>query len=170
MSLWIPARQLDITWMGDPRYWKWTRLPPPDEEEEVAELLDVCWLNIVGKVELKKLLLKTSYSAYLVFKLKEPSYGLTKATARVRFAGGAGNHPDGEVCSVFISKKKRPGERGIFPQPRGKRWMEIKLGEFFNDLGDCGLGHIVEASLFEIQEPNWKSGLLVRGIELLPNY
>lgn len=130
------------------------------------ELLNVCWLHIIVRVDLKELLLKTSYSAYLVFKLRENSYGMTKAIARVKYVNGVRN-PDGDDQSVFIGRTKMPGERGRFPQPRGGGWMEIKLGEFYNNLGDDGF---VEIGLLETVELYWKSGLIVKGIEVVPNY
>ncbi|KAH6803468.1 hypothetical protein C2S51_031715 [Perilla frutescens var. frutescens] len=166
-SYWIPARDLSITWGGDTRYWRWISLPPPQQTEEVAELVDVCWLDIKGYVDLKKLLIKARYSAFLVFKLKEGRRCLNKATARVRIVCD-GKDPEGEEeCRVFIDPDENiPGQQGRLPQAREgeEGWMEIKLGDFFTTLGDDGRS--VEVSLFEVQDPRWKSGLVVKGIEL----
>ncbi|KAL2511679.1 F-box protein PP2-B11 [Abeliophyllum distichum] len=126
-----------------PKYWKWTTLDD-NSRSEVAELVDVCWLDIKGIIDIKKLLIKTNYVVFLVFKLKEDSYGLKKANSSVRFLNGK---TEGE-STVFIDKKKVPGERGRFPQPRTHGWMEIKLGEFFNNLGEDG---DVEFRLFETE-------------------
>lgn len=43
--------------------------------------------------------------------------------------------------------------------------MEIELGEFFNEEGDSGE---FEISVLEVKCLNWKSGLIVEGIEIRP--
>lgn len=43
---------------------------------EVAELLAVCWFDIRGKIDCRLLTPRTTYAAYLVFKLTSGSYGL----------------------------------------------------------------------------------------------
>lgn len=52
---------------------------------EVAELKKVSWLEIVGLVDVRSLEVKTSYSAFLVFKIQGGSKELERATASVRF-------------------------------------------------------------------------------------
>ena len=42
----------------------------------MAELVDVCWLEISGKLSLSLLSPGTTYAAYLVFALTDDSYGL----------------------------------------------------------------------------------------------
>lgn len=84
------ARELNIAWKDDPRYWSWTSLPE-SRFPEVAELLDVCWLDIRGNMPARLLSLKTNYAAYLVFKTTENSFGLeTVAKASVSFAAPTG--------------------------------------------------------------------------------
>ncbi|KAL7264616.1 hypothetical protein ACSBR1_002555 [Camellia fascicularis] len=43
------ARKLDICWSDHSDYWKWTNEETSGEEIEVAELKEVCWLDIRGK-------------------------------------------------------------------------------------------------------------------------
>jgi hypothetical protein len=43
---------------------------------EVAELVDVCWLEITGKLSLSLLTPGTTYAAYLVFAMADDAYGL----------------------------------------------------------------------------------------------
>ncbi|KAH6759779.1 hypothetical protein C2S51_016728 [Perilla frutescens var. frutescens] len=177
---WIPARGLSITWGDDTRYWRWSSLSPPQQmEEEVAELMKVSWLEIIGTVELKKLLVNTNYSAYLVFKLKEKRDWLHLAlTARVRITCD-GKSPEAlEECHVFIDPEKTPPRQraGRLPRLRqgegeGEReregdegWMEMKLGDFFTTLGDDG--RCIEVALLELKDLHWKYGLVVKGIEL----
>ncbi|XP_043722219.1 putative F-box protein PP2-B12 isoform X1 [Telopea speciosissima] len=58
-----------------------------------------------------------------------------------------------------------PRPEGQVPRERWDGWMEIDMGEFFNDRGDDGE---VEMSLLEVKRGNWKSGLIIQGIELRP--
>ena len=44
---------------------------------EVAELIDVCWLEIRGKIESRMLSQKTAYAAYLIYRTSDEAYGLT---------------------------------------------------------------------------------------------
>lgn len=133
---------------------------------EVAELLNVCWLDIRGKIDASRLARKTSYSAYLVFKLKDNHRGLEKAIASVRLVKEKAEGTDDEGYTIFLETKGHEGKRGIFPHRRSDGWMEIMLGEFFNDLGDDGE---VEMRLMETNNNNWKSGLIVMGIDIRPN-
>lgn len=62
---------------------------------EVAELIDVCWLEIRGRISSCMLLPGTHYAAYLVFKITPRSYGfeLLPVEVGVGFAGDdAGKH------------------------------------------------------------------------------
>ncbi|KAK4482531.1 hypothetical protein RD792_009690, partial [Penstemon davidsonii] len=43
---------------------------------EVAELVSVCWLDILGIMQAKMSSPETNYTAYLVYKLTEYRYGL----------------------------------------------------------------------------------------------
>ncbi|KAM3223770.1 hypothetical protein ACQJBY_057255 [Aegilops geniculata] len=54
-------------------------------------------------------------------------------------------------------------ENVTFPQKRADGWLELELGEFFNEGGDDGE---VSISLTETKSGRWKSGLIVQGIEI----
>nr|BAD22389.1 F-box family protein-like [Oryza sativa Japonica Group] len=51
------------------------------------------------------------------------------------------------------------------PQKRADGWMELKLGELYNEEGDDGE---VCISFMETKGGHWKSGLVVQGIEIRP--
>ncbi|RWR96599.1 putative F-box protein PP2-B12 [Cinnamomum micranthum f. kanehirae] len=55
---------------------------------------------------------------------------------------------------------------GQVPQARSDGWMEIEMGEFFNDEGEEG---DIEMSLMEVKGGQ-KSGLIVEGIEMRPSH
>ncbi|GMP49529.1 hypothetical protein CsSME_00016475 [Camellia sinensis var. sinensis] len=45
-------REFHICWGENPKDWKWTQqMEPSGEDIEVAELLDVCWLEVRGKID-----------------------------------------------------------------------------------------------------------------------
>ncbi|XP_028547446.1 uncharacterized protein LOC114578436 [Dendrobium catenatum] len=56
---------------------------------EVAELLNVCWLEIQGKINCRMLFKRTNYSAYLIFKLSNSASGFRFPLQEVSVAIGA---------------------------------------------------------------------------------
>uniref|UniRef100_A0ACD5Z4Q6 Uncharacterized protein n=1 Tax=Avena sativa TaxID=4498 RepID=A0ACD5Z4Q6_AVESA len=93
----LSARALSIAWGDDTSCWTWSAASLPGTRfPEVAELMDVCWLEITGKLQLSLLTPRTTYAAYLVFSIADDSYGLEcnvgilppKATVTVSLSGG----------------------------------------------------------------------------------
>ncbi|KAF5950601.1 hypothetical protein HYC85_012594 [Camellia sinensis] len=167
----LGARGLTIVWGDTPIYWAWRSLPwgssPQSRFSEVAELVSVCWLDIKGKIETRLLSPKTTYVAFLVFKFVQANQGFESlpAKASVRLVGDE----EEKSSTVYLKQPLTPvtseGLSGRFPQERKDKWMEIQLGEFFNDQGDDGE---VVMQLMEIERGNWKYGLVVEGIEIRP--
>ncbi|CAI9117841.1 OLC1v1019326C1 [Oldenlandia corymbosa var. corymbosa] len=190
----ICARELSIAWGDNPQYWGWTSMAE-SRFSEVAELEHVWWLEIKGKMQTQMLSLKTTYAAYLIYRVTRHSFDLDvvpKASVRLSDAISSSatvvsNAANGERTTQNLSEpedssvylvhnvpRRRPNssrwERqnyenrpGRVPQRRADGWMEILLGEFFNDEGE---GEI-EMKLLEI-EGVLKRGLIVEGIELRP--
>ncbi|KOM30024.1 hypothetical protein LR48_Vigan845s005200 [Vigna angularis] len=52
-----------------------------------------------------------------------------------------------------------------YPKERGDGWMEVELGDFFNDGED---DKEVEMGACEIKSGDWKGGLVLQGIEIRP--
>nr|CAD1835575.1 unnamed protein product [Ananas comosus var. bracteatus] len=70
---------MSIVWSYHPQYWR--RIHHPESRfAEVAELLSVCWLHIGGTIDSQLLSHRTTYAAYLVFKLAPDSYGLNSTS------------------------------------------------------------------------------------------
>ncbi|KAF8392025.1 hypothetical protein HHK36_022365 [Tetracentron sinense] len=173
------ARQLSITWGNDPRFWKWPSLPNDSRFSKVAQLLGP-WLEIYGKMETRILSPKTHYAAYLVFKFIERTRQPDDQPSEVylKFNGdhvGQGLHtvyldPDGSLMKSHRESDERDvkiwmkWEREL-PQERGDGWMEIEMGEFFNDQGEEG---DLDMGLNGREGCCWKSGLAIEGIELRP--
>uniref|UniRef100_A0ACD5ZAB8 Uncharacterized protein n=1 Tax=Avena sativa TaxID=4498 RepID=A0ACD5ZAB8_AVESA len=182
----LSARDLSIVWGDTPQYWTW--IPLTDSRfSECAQLMNVCWFEIRGKIHSKMLSEDTVYATYMVFKLNEHFHGLdypvqeasvsvgeTNLTRKVCFqdydAVGAvpeNYRPMRLIVPQRISRRNRRavphGENVGLPQKRADGWMELELGEFFNEVGDDGE---VSFSLMETKGGNWKSGLIVQGIEI----
>ncbi|KAK1620825.1 hypothetical protein QYE76_026342 [Lolium multiflorum] len=186
----LSARDLTIIWGDTPQYWSW--IPLPDSRfSECAQLLHVCWFDISGKIPCKMLTRDTVYAAYIVFKVNENSLGLDYPVQDASISVGATNltrkvcleHNDeaegeaGAVPGHYWPVRPHPpqrtrrrnrravrhGENVGRPQKRADGWMELELGEFFNEGGEDGE---VSFSLMETKGGNWKSGLIVQGIEI----
>lgn len=164
----------------------------------MAELLDVCWLDIRGTMPTRLLSLNTNYAAYLVFKTTENSYGLeTVAKASVSFAAATGTSSGGartgdlvepEGDSVYLKTPtyihdlrygwRRPGMRPRRARrPRPEHEIDGRVPRQRNDgWQEVLLGEFVndegdgdvEIKVSETKILNWKRGLILEGIELRP--
>uniref|UniRef100_I1P5F9 F-box domain-containing protein n=1 Tax=Oryza glaberrima TaxID=4538 RepID=I1P5F9_ORYGL len=164
----LSARALQITWGDTPRYWRW--IPLTDSRfKEGAELLSVCWLEIHGKILSKMLSRNTNYAAYLVYRIADRSYGLDFPFQEASVSIG-GSTTTRQVGSVERRLKRRCSHALVLaediehPQKRSDGWMELKLGELYNEEGDDGEVCIS----FRETEGHWKRGLVVQGIEIRP--
>ncbi|KAK9673276.1 hypothetical protein RND81_12G157300 [Saponaria officinalis] len=182
----ISARELVIIWGDTPRYWSFHSFPE-SRFPEVAELHLVCWLEIKGKLKASMLSPDTTYTAYLVFKMTETAYGFY-SPAQVTITT-----PGGQIETQKVYLKYEDGEAGnprhqmvprrmilfnrirtplfeapphpkMLPRERLDRWLEVEIGELFIGLGEDGE---VEMSVMEVAG-NWKSGLIVEGLEIRP--
>ncbi|KAJ0015168.1 hypothetical protein Pint_21556 [Pistacia integerrima] len=162
----ISARDLIIVWGDTPTYWRWTSLPGA-RFQEVAELIDVCWLEIRGKISTCILSPGTDYAAYLVFKLTAESYGFKGLAVEVH-VGLVGS--ESQKRTVYLDavrgQASLPRENdGHHPKERGDRWLEVELGDFYNAGDEDGE---LEMNILAVTPGHWKSGLIVQGIEIRP--
>ncbi|GLT28432.1 hypothetical protein SLA2020_033670 [Shorea laevis] len=130
---------------------------------EGAELLDVCWFEIVGRISTCKLSSMTHYKAYLVFKLAAGFYGFTNepVEATVRLSG-----TEGLQRTVFLHAEDEDIQNDYqYPVERGDGWLELELGEYFNEGGEDGQ---LEIRIFHF-DGSLKSGVIIEGIEIRPN-
>ncbi|XP_061342639.1 putative F-box protein PP2-B12 [Gastrolobium bilobum] len=160
----LAARALSIIWGDTPRYWKWTTLQD-SRFPEVAQLLDVCWLEIRGMINTLALSPNTQYAAYLVFKMID-GIGFRHSPVELSVGSLHGQTTTHTVC-LDPNLGSRPHRRVVglpLPNERSDGWLEIEMGEFFNS----GLEDEVQMSVVEIKCGNWKSGLVLEGIEVRP--
>lgn len=129
--------------------------------DEVAELLNVCWLHIGGKIDTLLLSPSTLYRAYLVFRFTAEAVGFAHLTVEVTI-GLVGTEATRKT--VFLhSQELMDGDQ--YPKQRSDGWWEIELGEVFCEGGeDRGL----EMACLASEGTQWKRGLIVQGIEIRP--
>ncbi|XP_022723035.1 putative F-box protein PP2-B12 isoform X2 [Durio zibethinus] len=155
----LAARRLSIAWSNTPNYWRWRHLPE-SRFSEVAELRQVWWLDVKGTIETKILSPKTTYVAYLVYKFATPRYGFEKKPVDLHVE--LEQSDAGRTFRVFLDPSENIPQ---FSRERGDGWMEVKLGEFFNEHGDDGKAI---CSLREVDNYIPKKGLIVEGIDIRP--
>lgn len=188
----LAARSLAIVWADTPRYWRWTSLPE-SRFSEVAELLDVCWFDISGKINTSMLSPDTNYAAYFVFTTKSRTYGFDDQSAEgaVGISGHARKaqtvfldteaarrymyqivprrfglfHQMADILRREVNPPSESEAQARYPQQRSDGWIEVELGEF---LVKRGQDVELKMSLTEVKVGNWKSGLVVEGIEIRP--
>ncbi|KAG1359727.1 F-box protein [Cocos nucifera] len=158
---------------------------------EVAQLLLVWWLEIRGKIESRMLTPKTTYGAYLIYKVDQAaSQGLDfpNQETTVKLGAQVSKHtvkisPDDAETRrnsrmfwrflnwrgmMLVPLAQDAGENNNAaraPRARADGWMEMEMGEFYNDEGEDGE---VEMSLMEVEGGDCKSGLIIQGIEMRP--
>ncbi|KAL5731480.1 hypothetical protein ACHQM5_004204 [Ranunculus cassubicifolius] len=144
------ARDLSITWAEENRYWNWSFLSETsDLAVFVAELLNVCWLEIHGKFDTTKLTPKTMYEVLFIVKLHEHAYGWeTPVNIRLTLPSGG-----------IIQRKE-----ALMTRPRGE-WITLEVGEIYTSPDKMGE---MEISMFEYEGGKWKSGLIIKGIVIRP--
>ncbi|XP_039116783.1 F-box protein At2g02240-like [Dioscorea cayenensis subsp. rotundata] len=188
----LSAKLLSITWADTSHYWRWISVDNT-RFEEVAELLDVCWLEIRGSLDTRQLSQLTKYAAYLVFNLTEASRGLDHPSQETSVKLGAhvsshitrlmtpleteysaygydwmenelSDHSDNDDYEDLVAQViELQSTTEVVSREDG--WMEIELGEFDTECGDDGE---VEMNFMEIKGGHWKRGLIVQGIEIRP--
>lgn len=133
---------------------------------ESANLINVCWLDIRGKIHSKMLSQSSAYAAYMVYRLADDSYGLDSPVQEAWISVEGTNLLTRKVCLHVdhASGQQGPAEEDVaLPRRRADGWMELKLGEFTceeDEDGDVSFG------LKETECLNWKRGLIVQGIEI----
>lgn len=118
---------------------------------DVAELLNVCWLEVGGKFETNKLSPGTLYEVAFEIMLKDPAYGW-EVPVNIRLT-----LPDGN---------KQEHKENLMKKPRGE-WIEIPVGEFVTSPENTGE---IEFSIYEYEGGKWKRGLVIKGVAIRPKY
>ena len=124
----------------------------------MADLKQVWWLDVKGTIETKILSPKTTYVAYLVYKFATSRSGFEKKPVDLHVELSDA----GRTFRVFLDPSANIPQ---FSREREDGWMEVKLGEFFNEHGDDGKAI---CSLREVDNYIPKKGLIIEGIDIRP--
>jgi len=118
-----------------------------DIDVEVAQLLDVCWLEVKGKIEMQRLKTGVKYDVMFVILMIDPSGFEPKATLSLEL-------PSGKTLERKVSLQ------GIKP----KQWTKVMVGDFVatEEKGD------VVFSLTNYEKLNWKKGVIIEGVLIQP--
>uniref|UniRef100_A0A2P2P3I6 Protein PHLOEM PROTEIN 2-LIKE A1-like n=1 Tax=Rhizophora mucronata TaxID=61149 RepID=A0A2P2P3I6_RHIMU len=146
------ARDLSITWADDTDYWRWISLNVDDTSDvlvEVAQLLNVCWLEIHAQFDISNLSPFVLYQVALVVMLADKTYGW-EAPVNVRLT-----LPNGT---------KQEHKESLLAKPKGQ-WIEIPVGELQTSRDNVG---DVDIYAHEYEVGNWKRGLIIKGIVIRP--
>ncbi|KAF6173987.1 hypothetical protein GIB67_039938 [Kingdonia uniflora] len=157
-SYMIKSTELKYSDAENPKCWKYIN---QRRVGKVAHLLDAPKFKIEGTMETKVLSPKTTYGVYFVYKLNLDAKGFVQTPV--------------EALISFVEIKNTERFRSVYLDPdnqvpsqkREDGWLEIEMGEFFNDQGEDGAVHMI---LSEMKHGNSKSGLIIMGIELRPKH
>ncbi|KAK6159860.1 hypothetical protein DH2020_003241 [Rehmannia glutinosa] len=134
------------------------------------KLIMVCWLEIRGKINTRMLSPNTTYGAYLVIQLAGRAFGLGVLPSEVSIEVGDYKtrgtiYMNHEQCKRQEVDVLSGGVERVLCA-RGDGWLEVELGEFYND----GSEKEVKMEFREIKGEQLKGGLVVEGIELRPKH
>ena len=115
----------------------------------MAELIDVCWLEVRGRFDIKSLSPGILYQVSFLVMLKDSAYGWeVPINFRLVLPGGK------------IQEHKENLKDMI-----KNRWIEIPAGVFVVTAQDSGE---MEFSIYGFQGGSWKRGLVIKGVVIKP--
>lgn len=117
----------------------------------VAELLNVCWLEVHGRFNTTNLTPRTLYEVVFVVMLKDPAYGWAIPI---------------NLRLILPNGSRQEHKENMMEKARGK-WIEIPAGEFETLPENIGE---MEISLYEYEGGIWKRGLLIKGVLIRPKH
>ncbi|KAJ6748189.1 PROTEIN PHLOEM PROTEIN 2-LIKE A2 [Salix purpurea] len=118
-----------------------------DVSVDVAELLDVCWLEIYGKFNTKMLSPGILYEVVFVVKLKDRAYGWGVPV---------------NVSLVLPNGYKHEHKEKLQTKPR-EQWIEVPVCEFITSPENVGE---IQIGMNEYDAGEWKRGLVIKGISI----
>lgn len=155
------ARDLDITWGNDTRFWQWVDLKEDQPStlkfhegklHEGAELIQVNWVEVKGTLAADKLSTSTTYEVLYIIKFKDDAFGWHSS------------HITFQVTPPHGPKSKRTLVLEHYRKDCNK-WHEIHAGEF--SLGTSPTGEVA-FSMYGDDSEWWKGGMILGGVIIKP--
>ncbi|TKY45306.1 PHLOEM PROTEIN 2 A1 [Spatholobus suberectus] len=145
------ARALSITWAENPHYWKWVQQKEASGTmTELAQLKRVCWLEVHGKFDTRKLSPGILYQVSFIVMLKDWADDGWEIPINVRLVLPGGQKQEHKENLMEKSKES---------------WIHIPVGEFVASEKDVGE---MEFSMYEYEAGMWKTGLVIQGVAIKP--
>ncbi|KAL4597579.1 hypothetical protein ACB092_11G000600 [Castanea dentata] len=142
-------KALYICWGDTPKYWKWnTEKDMSGEDIQVAELLNVCWLEIRSSFRTITLTPGTQYEIVFVIMIKEFN-----------------NMSNCELLlTIHPPKEKAVSRRQYLKEYPLNKWVEMQVGVFWMKPENVG------GLSFSLEEYSsfWKKGLVVKCVFIRP--
>lgn len=113
----------------------------------MAELKNVCWLEVHGKFDTTKLSPGTLYEVAFVVMLKHPACGWETPVNVALYL------PDGSKQEHKVDFSKQPTNQ----------WMEIPAGKYRTSAEKLGE---IQFSMYEYEGGTWKKGLIIKGVAI----
>eukprot|EP00253_Pinus_taeda_P020943 PITA_20943 len=186
----LSAKNLNITLGDDNRYWRWIS---QDESscKDIVELIAVCWLEVKGQFDCKLLSPGAAYSVSFRLKVHESgiirnfgrgfilpvppyppplprAYGWNRKPVKFSITTPCGDH---QIYARYLSDMNKPVETEGYQMAPFRhveeRWMEFYAGRFVVQEKGDNPGS-VEFCMREWEGGNWKGGLLLEGVKILP--
>ncbi|XP_052174877.1 uncharacterized protein PHLOEM PROTEIN 2-LIKE A4-like [Diospyros lotus] len=155
----IPARALNIVWGSHTRYWEWIKMEEgvmgksqtPDSKE-AAMLIQINWLAVTGKIDMKRLEAGKTYTVYYIVKFQVDAFGWHSVP--VQFMVRVTGKEYAQKSAKLEQYQAKPDE-----------WHEVPGGEFTAPSDGEGAGS-VEFGMFEVDSDWWKGGLVLAGVKI----
>jgi len=184
LCLFLSPRNLNITWGDDNRYWHWI-FQDESSDKEIAELIEVCWLEVKGQFDCKLLSPGAAYSVSFRLKVHESgiirnfgrraiipllprAYGWNRKPVKFSLTTPCGDH---QIYARYLSDMDKPVETEGYQMAPYRHveegWMEFDAGRFVVEEKGDNPGNI-EFCMREWEGGNWKGGLLLEGVKILP--
>nr|ACJ84267.1 unknown [Medicago truncatula] len=191
----LSARSLFIVWGDTPRYWRWipdpdSRFPEAAELVSVCWFEIRGWISTImlspKTLYGAYLVFKSSAAGAFGFEYQpcEASIDIVGGDTverNVFLDAGRGRRLRYQIVprsrtTGILTRLRSPVEAPVeptesvadlrkYPKERADGWLEMELGEFFNEGGD---DKQVDIGVCEVKGGGWKGGLVVQGIEIRP--
>ncbi|XP_072963122.1 uncharacterized protein PHLOEM PROTEIN 2-LIKE A4-like [Typha angustifolia] len=148
----ISPKALTIIWGNSDRFWKWVKLSEW-KFEEGAELIQVSWIEVTGKVEINRLSHCKTFEVFFHIKFKDDAFGWHHTPVIFEVVTPDGKkHRRSVLLETFREDKTlQPIYAGVFDLPSGHHDKEI-----------------VRFGMYEVESQWWKGGIILGGVELRP--
>lgn len=144
------ANGLSLAWAEDQRHWFLHDVGTREGKISVAELRNVSWLEVHGRFHTENLSPGVTYKVTYLIKLEETAYGW---------------HVPVNFRLTLPNGSKQEHKENLKDKPLIGEWIRVPVGEFKASQENYGE---IEFSLYEHEGGNWKKGLVIKGVSIVP--